>query len=132
MNIRQRARYFKENNRNVFRNTRKKNNKSLIRQLFEGSLLTLSGIYLLAFLNWLPEKFDLEKILVDSWNSFTLGSYHLFESLLGLGGVLLTLILIVIGIICLLSGFLRLIRFCFLLNRYINKRTRPKIRLRGK
>ncbi len=130
MNMFKRSRYTKEINRKVFRKPSTRNSKSLLRQLLESIVLTVSGIFLLAFLNWLPEKFDWEKILLESWDNFTLGSYHLFESILGFGAIILTLILIVLGIVFLLAGILRILRFTFAVQRYLRKRTRSTINLR--
>ena len=108
MNTPQRSR--KQNQRNVFRRSHKASARSSTRQLVEALLMLSSGLILFFILNWLPSKYDAEKVIYQAWGDLLTGLTHIFEAAIAFIAVFLTILLIIICIALLLGGIWRLIK----------------------
>ena len=117
-------------NRKVFRKKLSKKNISLWKLFIEALLLSTIGTFLLVFVNGFSRKFNWENIFTKSWNDLAEGSYHIFQSLYGYGSILLSFLSIFIGIIFLVCGCIRVIRFCYYFRVYLIQGKRLTIRRR--
>ena len=97
--------------RQVFRRSRPRKVLPLWRQFVESMLMLLGGIGLLAFLNWVPQRLDGVVIVSEAIADLIRGITHLLEALLGLGSVILLAGLVMLGLILLLGGSWRMLRF---------------------
>ena len=97
--------------RQVFRRSRPRKVLPLWRQCVESILMLVGGICLLAFLNWVPQRLDGVVIVSEAIADLIRGITHLLEALLGLGSVILLAGLVMLGLILLLGGSWRMLRF---------------------
>ena len=97
--------------RQVFRRSRPIKVLPLWRQFVESLLMFVGGIGLIAFLYWVPDHFDGLVIVSEAIADLIRGVTHLLEALLGLGSVILLAGLVMLGLILLLGGSWRMLRF---------------------
>ncbi len=80
------------------------------RMLLESVLLLLLGSGLLAGLSWLPTKVDAIVVVSEAIADLIRGLSQLLEAFLGLSAVILIAALLVLGLLALISGFIRFVR----------------------
>lgn len=79
-------------------------------QITEALIMLFSGISILTFLNWLPQRLDLLASINDSLKETVSGLIQLFDALVNLGTALIIIALIFFGFLLLLGGIWRILR----------------------
>lgn len=80
------------------------------RQGLEGFLMVSLGVGLLAFLAWLPRRFDALVFVSEMLAELIGGLTKLLSALMGLGSVLLIAAVLLAGLVCVLGGSTRIVR----------------------
>ncbi|MDP7327590.1 MAG: hypothetical protein QF862_03020 [Prochlorococcaceae cyanobacterium ETNP7_MAG_30] len=102
-----------DRHRQVFRRSRPKRVTPLWRQPIESLLMLISGIGLLAFLNWIPQQEELDGMVIvsEAISNLILGITNLLKAILGFGSVILMAVLVMLGLTLLLGGSWRMLKF---------------------
>ncbi|HGY5532483.1 MAG: hypothetical protein AB8A49_01215 [Prochlorococcus sp.] len=102
-----------DRHRQVFRRSRPKRVTPLWRQPIESLLMLISGIGLLAFLNWVPQQEELDGMVIvsEAISNLILGITNLLKAILGFGSVILMAVLVMLGLTLLLGGSWRMLKF---------------------
>ncbi len=102
-----------DRHRQVFRRSRPKRVTPLWRQPIESLLMLISGIGLLAFLNWIPQQEELDGMVIvsEAISNLILGITNLLKAILGFGSVILMAVLVMLGLTLLLGGCWRMLKF---------------------
>ena len=102
-----------DRHRQVFRRSRPKRVTPLWRQPIESLLMLISGIGLLAFLNWVPQQEELDGMVIvsEAISNLILGITNLLKAILGFGSVILMAVLVMLGLTLLLGGCWRMLKF---------------------
>ncbi|MGC6483793.1 MAG: hypothetical protein ACON4T_09575 [Synechococcus sp.] len=79
------------------------------RQAFDGVLMVLLGVGLLAFLAWLPQRANALTLVSEMMTDLINGVVTLLTALLGLALVVLIAGVLLLGFGCLLAGGMRLV-----------------------
>ena len=102
-----------DRHRQVFRKSWPKRVTPLWRQPIESLLMLISGIGLLAFLNWIPQQEELDGMVIvsEAISNLILGITNLLKAILGFGSVILMAVLVMLGLTLLLGGSWRMLKF---------------------
>ncbi len=100
----------KNNGRNVFRKSTKTINRNFFRQLVEGVLMLTGGIYLIKFLNSLPQSYNIGEISTIMWKDTLVSILHMFDAVMSLFKLLTIIFLVSLCFALLLGGIWRLMK----------------------
>ena len=107
----------------VFRKSKRVSTVGIGRQILEGVLLLALGTGMMAFLSWLPQRFDAMVVVSEAIADLIRGLGQLLEAVLGLAAVILIALLLLTSLLALASGIVRLVRACI---RLASPRRRPQ------
>ena len=96
--------------RRVFRNPKSSKRRPIRRQLLESILMLVVGIYLLNFLNSIPNRLAWVSNIDEVWSNMLNGIFIIINSCLIFGSGILVITGIIFGTLLVFGGSIRLLR----------------------